>query len=702
MKKNKLNILIFLLILIICSYSVISEIESSEMIVDAVSNEDASWVYVSDNVIVDLNINSGITIQATDSDWEISYLTTDLLFFPKATWKQKIQSFLKNPEPQQQTAEYMRFRWDAPVLGDYDFDIQARIKSLNAFKLIPTKVTFPITQQLSSEVSKYVVSTDNIDSDDDAIINIATQLAEGEDDLFILTHKIADWVRHEVEYDLSTLTADVSQKASWVLLNKQGVCDELTSLFVAMMRAVGVPAKFVSGISYTDDLRFSESWGAHGWAEVYFPGVGWVDFDVTYGEYGFINPTHIKLSESADSSDAATKYEWKGRNINGVAKELDVKTKLVSYSGSMSPLVSLEIKPFEKRVGLGSYNLIEVSISNLVDSYISTTLLLSKVQEIGGILEDDYVRRIALKPKELKKTYWLVKVKEGLGENFIYSFPLEVRTPQNDLAESLFISVNGETVLGKSQLLQLIDSTKKDEKKFNKELNLNCVSEKQIYYSYEEPIISCTLKNVGNVNLPELKLCLEGDCKFDDLVINQEKVYDFRIVQPQPGKNKLIFFVESDDVSKQLFFDLHVNDKPELILDETEFPVEVEYDTDYQIKFLLKKESLSEATNVQILIDAGVIKQNITEQTFNQNKQYVINLHSIDLLTDSTEFFINITYQDYNQRNYTLEEQFMIKLKPLTIWQKITRVIRQIDFKLRSWFVKDAQTENTSQFTSAI
>ena len=60
-------------------------------------------------------------------------------------------------------------------------------------------------------------------------------------------------MRKNVKYDITTSTEDVSQKSSWVLKNKIGVCDEITNLFISLNRASGIPARFVSGVvSYVD------------------------------------------------------------------------------------------------------------------------------------------------------------------------------------------------------------------------------------------------------------------------------------------------------------------------------------------------------------------------------------------------------------------------------------------------------------------
>ena len=82
-----------------------------------------------------------------------------------------------------------------------------------------------------------------------------------------------------------------------------------------MARSLGIPARFSSGISYSTSDLFPEPWQPHGWAEVYFPGVGWVSFDITFGEYGYIDVTHIKLRDGFDPTEPATKFEWLAEDV---------------------------------------------------------------------------------------------------------------------------------------------------------------------------------------------------------------------------------------------------------------------------------------------------------------------------------------------------------------------------------------------------
>ena len=81
---------------------------------------------------------------------------------------------------------------------------------------ITEKINFPI-ERLPEGIVQYTKPSETIDSNNEDIIRLASQLVAGEDDLYDAVFKIADWTKNNIQYDLSTLTAEVSQKASWVL-----------------------------------------------------------------------------------------------------------------------------------------------------------------------------------------------------------------------------------------------------------------------------------------------------------------------------------------------------------------------------------------------------------------------------------------------------------------------------------------------------
>jgi transglutaminase-like putative cysteine protease len=69
-----------------------------------------------------------------------------------------------------------------------------------------------------------------------------------------------------------------------------GYCDYYASTMAVLMRAAGVPARvvygFLPGDRGPDGVEVVGAWTSHYWVEVYFPGVGWIEFDPTGGGIG--------------------------------------------------------------------------------------------------------------------------------------------------------------------------------------------------------------------------------------------------------------------------------------------------------------------------------------------------------------------------------------------------------------------------------
>jgi transglutaminase-like putative cysteine protease len=75
---------------------------------------------------------------------------------------------------------------------------------------------------------------------------------------------------------------------NFLFADKEGVCEQYVTALVVMARTLGIPARLTTGygagtynpITNYYEVRLSD---AHSWAEVYFPGHGWVPFDPTPG-----------------------------------------------------------------------------------------------------------------------------------------------------------------------------------------------------------------------------------------------------------------------------------------------------------------------------------------------------------------------------------------------------------------------------------
>src|SRR3989338_11531041 len=300
---------------------------------------------------LNFNLDSQFFLAPTREQYGIDFIETNLTFFPQNRLNevpiQTVLSLSTKSFPEisvRKEADSLVFRWEKPVGQQYLYGLSSKINLKNNLLQIKDGIKFPIT---SSEYPEYIIPTKFIDLNDD-IKNKAQELAKGESDLYTVTFKIADWVETNINYNLSTLTADVVQPSSWVLRNKEGVCDELTNLFISMVRSLGIPARFVSGMSYTN---LNHEFGPHAWAEVYFPDKGWVPFDITYGQFGWIDPTHVKLKTNIDSGDASIRYTWKAYNVKFDTTKVNPKANIIKLGNKIAPPSELKVKSLISNVG---------------------------------------------------------------------------------------------------------------------------------------------------------------------------------------------------------------------------------------------------------------------------------------------------------------------------------------------------------------
>ena len=83
--------------------------------------------------------------------------------------------------------------------------------------------------------------------------------------------------RFEYEKGITTTASPITD----VLRHGKGVCQDFAHLMIGLARAMGIPARYVSGLVHPDAERFRGYTQTHAWCELYFPSAGWVGFDPT-------------------------------------------------------------------------------------------------------------------------------------------------------------------------------------------------------------------------------------------------------------------------------------------------------------------------------------------------------------------------------------------------------------------------------------
>ena len=88
-----------------------------------------------------------------------------------------------------------------------------------------------------------------------------------------------------IDFDFVSGFTNVATPIHEVMKERKGVCQDFAQIAIACVRAVGIPARYVSGYIETLPPEGQEKLigadASHAWFSVFVPQYGWVDFDPT-------------------------------------------------------------------------------------------------------------------------------------------------------------------------------------------------------------------------------------------------------------------------------------------------------------------------------------------------------------------------------------------------------------------------------------
>jgi len=111
---------------------------------------------------------------------------------------------------------------------------------------------------------------------------------------------VADWVRENVAYVPGSTGVRTNAQEAWAL--RQGVCQDIAHLTVGLLRAMGIPARYVSGYLYPlqeAEVGDTVQGQSHAWVE-YFD-AGWHGHDPTNGIPA--DHRHVLVARGRDYAD---------------------------------------------------------------------------------------------------------------------------------------------------------------------------------------------------------------------------------------------------------------------------------------------------------------------------------------------------------------------------------------------------------------
>src|SRR5215472_1769667 len=137
----------------------------------------------------------------------------------------------------------------------------------------------------------------------------------GGDALGVL-HGLLGRLNGEMDYDADPTHAATT--AAEAFAARRGICQDLTHVFIAAARSLGIPARYVRGYFFRESAAPAPDAG-HAWAEAFVPGLGWVAFDVVNRICG--TDAHARVAVGLDYLGAAP---VRGMRFGGGAETLAV------------------------------------------------------------------------------------------------------------------------------------------------------------------------------------------------------------------------------------------------------------------------------------------------------------------------------------------------------------------------------------------
>lgn len=110
--------------------------------------------------------------------------------------------------------------------------------------------------------------------------DLAVKVTQGKTDPLDKARAIYDYVFTTLRYD-KTGTGWGHGDVLYACDAKKGNCTDFHSLFIAMARSQGIPARFEIGFPLPTDKHSSEIPGYHCWSDFYIDGKGWIPVDIS-------------------------------------------------------------------------------------------------------------------------------------------------------------------------------------------------------------------------------------------------------------------------------------------------------------------------------------------------------------------------------------------------------------------------------------
>ncbi len=188
-----------------------------------------------------------------------------------------------------------------PLLEDEHYTLRSALKAPTVKELREAGIEYPKWVE-----ARYLQLPANLP---ESIQALATELSTDKETPYDVAKSIITYLRWNITYSPQVLAPPTGHDVlEWFIFTyKKGYCNYSASAAVVLLRASGIPARLVVGFSQGERNEMGDfvvlKENAHAWVEVYFPEIGWVEFEPTLNQVRLLRSSEENVEEEEDLFD---------------------------------------------------------------------------------------------------------------------------------------------------------------------------------------------------------------------------------------------------------------------------------------------------------------------------------------------------------------------------------------------------------------
>lgn len=162
---------------------------------------------------------------------------------------------------------------------------------------------------ISKETLSHFLKADRLVPVNGEIKKVAEKVTQGKSGDLEKVRAIYDYLITELTYAKDDPKICGIGDSLLTLQHKKGICTDYHSLFISLVRSLGIPAKFEIGFRIPEDTPEGKLNGYHCWAKFYLKRQGWVAVDISEADkhpekkdyfFGHIDENRVHLTSGRD------------------------------------------------------------------------------------------------------------------------------------------------------------------------------------------------------------------------------------------------------------------------------------------------------------------------------------------------------------------------------------------------------------------